>query len=67
MLRVLAIVLALAQVAANPIPATDVTAADVQATLRQEIANSVTDMPIRTVDAGGHHVGIGLVHRPRGL
>ena len=67
MLKVLAILLALAQAGANLIPATDVTAADIQATLRQEIANSVTDMPIRTVDAGGHHVGIGLVHRPKGF
>jgi mannose-6-phosphate isomerase-like protein (cupin superfamily) len=67
MLRLLAIVLALAQVGATPIPATDVTAAEIQATLRQQIANSVTDMPIRTVNAGGHHVGIGLVHRPKGF
>ena len=67
MLTILGLLLWLAQVGANPIPATDVTAADIQATLRQEIANSVTDMPIRTVDAGGHHVGIGLVHRPTGF
>lgn len=67
MLKLLAILLALAQVGANPIPATHVTAAQIQATLRQEIANSVTDTPIRTVDAGGHNVGIGLVHRPKGF
>jgi mannose-6-phosphate isomerase-like protein (cupin superfamily) len=67
MLRLLAILLALPQVGATPIPATDVTAATIQATLRQQIASSTTDIPIRTVDAGGHHVGIGLVHRPTGF
>ena len=67
MLTILAFLFWLAQAGANPIPATDVSAADIQATLRQEIANSVTDMQIRTVDAGGHHVGIGLVHRPTGF
>jgi mannose-6-phosphate isomerase-like protein (cupin superfamily) len=67
MLRILAVILAFAQVSSTPIPATDVTAADIQATQRQLIANRVTDLPIRTVDAGGHHVGIGVVHRPTGF
>lgn len=66
MLSILAILLALAQAGANPIPATDVTAADIQAALKQAIAKKITDTPIRTVDAGGHNVGIGLVHRPTG-
>lgn len=56
---------ALSQAGAAPIPATDVTAALIEATRKQAIADSVTDTPIRTVDAGGHNVGIGLVHRSK--
>lgn len=63
MLNILAVVLGLAQAGSTSIPATDVTAAVVQTTLDEEIASGVTDTPIRTVDAGGHHVGIALVHR----
>src|ERR1700732_1595916 len=66
MLRILVLWLALAQLTANPIPATDVRAADIQATVKQEIANSTTDTPIRTVDAGGHNVSIAVVYRPKG-
>jgi mannose-6-phosphate isomerase-like protein (cupin superfamily) len=62
----LSLLLALAQPGSTPIPATDVPAADIQATLKQAIEKRVTDIPIRTVDAGGHNVGIGLVHRPKG-
>jgi hypothetical protein len=29
-----------------------------------ERAENIVDTPIRTVDAGGHHIGIGLVYRP---
>lgn len=57
---------ALAQTSASPIPATDVTSAQVQATIQQEIAKSVTDTPIRTVDVSGSNVGIGVVYRPKG-
>jgi mannose-6-phosphate isomerase-like protein (cupin superfamily) len=67
MLRILVLWLGLAQGVATPIPATDVTAAQIQATVQQEIATSTTDMPIRTVDAGGHNVGIGVVHRAKGF
>jgi mannose-6-phosphate isomerase-like protein (cupin superfamily) len=51
---------------ATPLPATDVSAADIEAVLKQEIAakKPVVDTPIRVVDAGGHNVGIGLVYRP---
>ena len=68
MLRALGVsmVLALAQSGGNPIPATDISAADIQATLKQAIEKKITDIPIRTVDAGGHNVGLGLVHRPKG-
>ena len=53
------------QGAAEPIPATDVKAAAIQAILQEQIANArpVVDTPIRTVDAGGHNVGAGLVYR----
>jgi mannose-6-phosphate isomerase-like protein (cupin superfamily) len=51
--------------APEPIPATDVTAEDIQATLKQEIASgkAVNDTSIRVVDTGGHNVGIGAVYR----
>ena len=59
--NILVAVLVLAQASSASIPALDVTAADIQTTL--EIANGVTDTPIRTIDAGGHHVGVAIVHR----
>ena len=59
--------LLLAQAAGTKsLPAADIPAADVQSTLRKAIASKTTDTTIRTVDAGGHHVGVGLVHRPKG-
>ena len=61
--NILVAVLVLAQASSASIPALDVTAADIQATLENAIANGVTDTPIRTIDAGGHHVGIAIVHR----
>jgi mannose-6-phosphate isomerase-like protein (cupin superfamily) len=65
--RFAALMFALAQAGgAAPVPATDITAADVQRTLKQAIATKATDIPIRTVDAGGHNIGVGLVHRPKG-
>jgi mannose-6-phosphate isomerase-like protein (cupin superfamily) len=50
----------------TPLAATDIPAADVQATLKKAIASNTVDTPIRTVDAGGHNIGVGLVHRPKG-
>jgi len=64
--NILALWLTFSQAGANPIPATDVAAADIQATLKQAIEKKIVDTPIRTVDAGGHNVGVGLVHRPKG-
>jgi mannose-6-phosphate isomerase-like protein (cupin superfamily) len=51
--------------AAQSKPATDVKADQVEATLHDEIVQfrPVVDMPIRTVDAGGHNIGVGLVYR----
>jgi mannose-6-phosphate isomerase-like protein (cupin superfamily) len=49
-----------------PLPATDVPSSVIQQTLREAIASHTTDTPIRTVNAGGHNVGIGVVQRPKG-
>lgn len=67
MLKFLAFVFAFVQAAGfgKSLPATDVTNNDIQATLKQAIASKTTDTPIRTVDAWGHHVGIGIVHRAK--
>jgi mannose-6-phosphate isomerase-like protein (cupin superfamily) len=65
--RTLVVLLLLARpAAAQSIPATDITAADVEATKRTIIATKAIDMPIRTVDAGGHNIGVGVVHRFKG-
>ena len=69
MLRILAFVLVFAQTAGGPIPATDVKSAEIQATLKRVMTDTtiaVSDTPLRTVDAGGHNVGIGVVYRPKG-
>jgi mannose-6-phosphate isomerase-like protein (cupin superfamily) len=69
MLRILAFVLIFAQAAGSPLPATDVKSAIIQGTLKQVMVNpnvTVSDTPLRTVDAGGHNVGIGVVYRPKG-
>ena len=67
MLRILAVLLVLAQAGpTRPLPAVDVKEADIQAAVKQEIASKTTDIPIRTADAGGHHVGIAVVHREKG-
>ncbi len=58
-----AALLVLAQLSSTSIPAVDVTGAVIQATLEDAVANGVTDTPIRTIDAGGHHVGVAIVHR----
>jgi mannose-6-phosphate isomerase-like protein (cupin superfamily) len=69
MLRILAFVVIFAQTVGGPIPATDVKSVDIQATLKRVMANqniTVSDSPLRTVDAGGHNVSIGVVYRPKG-
>ena len=54
-----------ASTASEALPATDVTFEDIQAVLKQEIADGkpVDDRSIRVVNAGGHNVGIGIVYR----
>jgi mannose-6-phosphate isomerase-like protein (cupin superfamily) len=69
MLQMFLILLGLAQMGTTSIPATDVKSADIQTTLKRVMANlttPVSDTPLRTVDAGGHNIGIGVVYRPKG-
>src|SRR2546429_4638194 len=67
MTRIFAILLLLAQASATKVlPATDVKVSDIQATVKEEIAKKLTDVPIRTVDAGGHNISIAVVHRDKG-
>lgn len=47
------------------LPATYVTAADVQAFLNALPKDVITDAPIRTVDVGGYRVGVYGVFRPK--
>ena len=63
MSNILGALIVLAQASSTSIPAVDVTAADIQTTLENAIANGVADTPIRTIDAGGHHVGVAIVYR----
>ena len=48
-----------------PLPATDVTSADIQAFISALPRNAVSDRPIRIVDVGGYHVGVYGVFRPK--
>jgi hypothetical protein len=48
-----------------PMGATDITAAQVQAFLKDGPRDRNSDRPIRVVDAGGYHVGIFGVFRPK--
>ena len=51
----------------SPLPATDVTAADVKAFLKQLPPDAVSDRPIRVVDVGGWRVAIFGVLRPKNV
>src|SRR5712691_4086922 len=67
MLKILAVLLVLAQAnASRSLPAVDVKLSDIQAAVKQEIATKATDIPIRTVDAGGHNIGVAVIHRAKG-
>ncbi|HTL03410.1 MAG TPA: hypothetical protein VL243_14335 [Vicinamibacterales bacterium] len=52
-----------------PIPrsAVDVTVADIQAVLKTAPPDAAADLPVRVVDAGGYHVGVYVVNRPKGI
>jgi glc operon protein GlcG len=67
--NILVALLVLAQAGSTSIPAADVTAADIQTTLENAIpvAPGIIDTPIRTLDAGGHDVGVAIVDRIRAV
>ena len=67
MIAVLVCLFALPIEAQMPPPATDLTAAAVQAFLKQLPPDKITDSPIRVVDAGGYKVGIYGVFRPKSI
>jgi len=48
----------------SPVPAADVTADVIRTTADRMKAEGVTDVPIRTIDAGGHNVGVAVIYRP---
>jgi mannose-6-phosphate isomerase-like protein (cupin superfamily) len=51
--------------AQEPLPATDVTAAQMQAFLKALPRNEINDLPVRVVDVGGYKVGVFGVFRPK--
>ena len=54
----------LGQAGAAVMPAADVTAQVIRSVAERAKAENIVDTPIRTVDAGGHHIGVALVYRP---
>ena len=65
MANTLGALVVLAQVGLSPIPAVDVTAADIENTLETtaEIAPGIIDTPIRTIDVGAYDVSVAIVSR----
>jgi mannose-6-phosphate isomerase-like protein (cupin superfamily) len=57
--------IALALNAQTPLPATDVTAAQIQDFLKALPRDAVSDKAIRTIDVGGYRVGVFGVFRPK--
>ena len=51
--------------AQEPLPATDVTAAQMQAFLAALPRNAINDLPVRVADVGGYRVGVFGVFRPK--
>lgn len=51
--------------AQEPLPATDITAAQMQAFLSALPRNEINDLPVRVVDVGGYRVGVFGVFRPK--
>jgi mannose-6-phosphate isomerase-like protein (cupin superfamily) len=63
MLAVLSV--AVPALAQEPLPATDITAAQMAAFLKALPPNEINDLPVRVVDVGGYHVGVFGVFRPK--
>jgi mannose-6-phosphate isomerase-like protein (cupin superfamily) len=55
--------LLLTQAGSTSIPAVDLAAATITGAIEEMKVSGVTDTPLRTIDAGGHHVGVAIVHR----
>ena len=51
--------------AQDPLPATDVTAAQMQAFLKALPPKEISDLPVRVADVGGYLVGVFGVFRPK--
>lgn len=51
--------------AQDPLPATDVTKAQMDAFLKALPRNEISDLPVRAVDVGGYRVGVYGVFRPK--
>ena len=52
--------------ATKPLPATYVSAADIQANMNAAPNSATNPLPnIRVVDAGGYNVAVGVIHRPQ--
>ena len=66
-LALFVLLLPAASAAQTSLPATDITAADVQAFVKQLPPNAVSDRPIRVVDVGGYKVGVYGVFRPKSV
>ena len=62
-----AMAMAIPATAQTPLPATDVTAAQMKAFIDAMPKNAITDSAIRAVDVGGSRVGIYGVFRPKSL
>ena len=65
LVSMLVFLVALPAAAQPPLPATDVTAADIQAFIKALPRDAVSDRPIRVVDVGGYKVGTYGVFRPK--
>ena len=63
-LSVVLVGLAASARAQEPLPATDVTAAQMQAFLAALPRNAISDLPVRVADVGGYRVGVFGVFRP---
>jgi mannose-6-phosphate isomerase-like protein (cupin superfamily) len=64
---VVMLTLAAPAVAQNAIPATDVTAVQMQAFLKALPKDAISDLPIKVADVGGSRVGIFGVFRPKSM
>ena len=65
LMGVLLVGVAVSARAQEPLPATDITAAQMQAFLAALPRNAISDLPVRVADVGGYRVGVFGVFRPK--